>query len=436
MGVAIVTFTAKISSWFGPATTTSSLPASALKTSPVFLATQQFPNVKFFVWDVSQLVKDALARTEHNAKIKSVLLDKDGFDSHFAFEWIWAQTLSHHPSYTSNISEADLVIVPTCQTLWCAAELDQWPPTPNNECKHLTQSQLVETVSSSPEFLATHGYNFVWTNIWGGLSGTGISLSYHLYTPPSKENETPRESFAFDYHTYSRNIVVPYPELHEEFTELQSNDPLLHPDRDRPILAFIMMGQRRYALSVRDRIREALRTVPGTIVLGTDRGFGSNFTTSMLSSTFCPCPRGDTDDTRRLFTSVMAGCIPIIMADHLILPYEGYVDWDSAVFNIETSDLENFLQNVMPTIPARVIAQKRRALLNLRSRLQFPSKPSDLKPGDAVDTLLTVLASRASIWRNYAPWFRKQWEGGRFLLPKAKELWEKNESEGSGSPPQ
>jgi len=49
---------------------------------------------------------------------------------------------------------------------------------------------------------------------------------------------------------------------------------------------------------------------------------------------FCLCPLGIAPTTRRLFESVAAGCIPVVVADGLHVPFEETVDVDSVVVRV------------------------------------------------------------------------------------------------------
>lgn len=47
----------------------------------------------------------------------------------------------------------------------------------------------------------------------------------------------------------------------------------------------------------------------------------------MGSARFCLVPRGQSAWTRRAFESFFAGCVPVLLSDHVELPYEKYVDY-------------------------------------------------------------------------------------------------------------
>jgi hypothetical protein len=47
----------------------------------------------------------------------------------------------------------------------------------------------------------------------------------------------------------------------------------------------------------------------------------------MRKSTFCLCPRGWSPWTLRAYQGMMAGCIPVIIADEIEFPFENFMDW-------------------------------------------------------------------------------------------------------------
>jgi hypothetical protein len=47
----------------------------------------------------------------------------------------------------------------------------------------------------------------------------------------------------------------------------------------------------------------------------------------LASSRYCLVPRGDSASCRHLFNSIAAGCIPIIISDAIVLPFDKQIDW-------------------------------------------------------------------------------------------------------------
>ena len=108
----------------------------------------------------------------------------------------------------------------------------------------------------------------------------------------------------------------------------------------------------------------------------------------MMRSSFCLAPRGDSASSRRLYEAVATGCIPVIIADRLQLPFSRRIDWSR--FSIRLSERDavadplSIVRAVRAVSPTRV-ASLRAALLEARPHFLFhldPSRPS------AVDQIL------------------------------------------------
>jgi len=108
----------------------------------------------------------------------------------------------------------------------------------------------------------------------------------------------------------------------------------------------------------------------------------------MLRATFCLSPRGDTSSSKRTYESIAAGCIPVIIADGLRLPFERWLDWTAFSVRVkEASALADPLSvlRTLRAIPAARVAAMQAALREARPHFLWhldPSRPS------AVDAIL------------------------------------------------
>ena len=64
----------------------------------------------------------------------------------------------------------------------------------------------------------------------------------------------------------------------------------------------------------------------------------SDYVNEITSARFCIHLQGDTTTSRRLFDSIAARCIPVIIADGVNLPFASQVDWES--FSIQVPEVE------------------------------------------------------------------------------------------------
>ena len=80
----------------------------------------------------------------------------------------------------------------------------------------------------------------------------------------------------------------------------------------------------------------------------------SDYHNILYHSKFCLIVRGDTTSSSRLFSALAFGCIPIILSDWILLPYESIINYnkfsifleESFIMNQEPEEFINFLKNI------------------------------------------------------------------------------------------
>jgi hypothetical protein len=120
-----------------------------------------------------------------------------------------------------------------------------------------------------------------------------------------------------------------------------------------------------------------------------DRDDGSaRYDRQMRSSKFCLVLRGDTTSSKRLFSAVAAGCLPVVVSDGLRLPFAaaGIIDYSTfALFFPEsiattTAGMDHML-DTLRTLPATTYNRMRCALLDAgrfllyRHRIEVSASP-------------------------------------------------------------
>merc|ERR1711971_199591 len=58
-------------------------------------------------------------------------------------------------------------------------------------------------------------------------------------------------------------------------------------------------------------------------------GFIEDYFDVMGSSHFCIIPEGTSSWTNHLYESFFAGCIPLILSDRFVLPFQDLIQWDT-----------------------------------------------------------------------------------------------------------
>jgi hypothetical protein len=117
------------------------------------------------------------------------------------------------------------------------------------------------------------------------------------------------------------------------------------------------------------------------------------YNSRMASSDFCLMLRGDTASSKRLFSAVSCGCIPVIVSDWIPLPFEALIDYSQFSLRFSESSFRD-VQSLLSFLRREVLPARRaamRAALQLaRSLLLFQtfSEPTAAMPTSIVDQQL------------------------------------------------
>jgi len=122
------------------------------------------------------------------------------------------------------------------------------------------------------------------------------------------------------------------------------------------------------------------------------QGSSENYIQEMESSVFCLAPLGYALWNFRLFESVMLGCIPVIIADNIELPYERQIDYRTFSVKVLESQV-SYLKDILLSIPKEDIRKKQDMLKHVWKRFAYDSPTTT---GDAFDSLVEELQTRAN----------------------------------------
>ena len=109
-------------------------------------------------------------------------------------------------------------------------------------------------------------------------------------------------------------------------------------------------------------------------------GKSKNYVDNLRRSTFCLCPRGFAVWSPRVYESVLSGCIPVILADGMHLPFgyqESGIDWRRFSIMIPETKIKNkgnSLKKILFGISDQVIRSKQAELRRVRKTMLY-SKP-------------------------------------------------------------
>ncbi|KAK9812939.1 hypothetical protein WJX72_006050 [[Myrmecia] bisecta] len=161
-------------------------------------------------------------------------------------------------------------------------------------------------------------------------------------------------------------------------------------------------GGKSYSRGIRIWLEERLRGHDDIIfteqVPECDRGC---YHEEMCNSVFCLCPRGWSPWTLRAYQAMMLGCIPVIIADEIELPYEDDVDWSQLTVKIPEARANETL-TILRGMPQATIKAKQAAI---RKSWPMVAYPEPTRPGDAFHMVMQQLAKKARKFKSSTDWY-------------------------------
>ena len=222
---------------------------------------------------------------------------------------------------------------------------------------------------------------------WALNSGIDFfSPASHPKTGPLNTHENILKSFTrhtflrtdFDHLGYSpKDIIVPYyvPFKNIKNHNLDSRLLLFFAGGDNPPGGLRSQFQKSFLeLAQRSDSENNLRDVFFT----TSSSLSSKeYSRYMSRSDFCLMLRGDTASSKRLFSAVSYGCIPVIVSDWIPLPFEALLDYSQFTLRFSESSFRNadgLLNYLRTEVGAERKAALQRNLLLARSLLLYRSE--------------------------------------------------------------
>lgn len=146
----------------------------------------------------------------------------------------------------------------------------------------------------------------------------------------------------------------------------------------------------RYSHGVRQLVKERFAG-RGNICIHEGRAESdAHLLQEMRNAKFCFAPPGWVTWSGRLATIIAAGCIPVIVADGTVLPFEDLIDYHSFAVKLSETDIPD-LERILTSMPDDVIERRENALLPVRAKLMYLS---EWQRGEAIDAFLEVLRMR------------------------------------------
>lgn len=111
----------------------------------------------------------------------------------------------------------------------------------------------------------------------------------------------------------------------------------------------------------------------------------------MKRSRYCLCPKGFEVNSPRIVESIMTGCVPVIISDNFVLPFDDVLDWTKFSITVEEKDIP-ILKSILTSIPDSTYRSMQSRLKLIRRHFLWLEDPEDAE----YDSFHMILHS---IWR-------------------------------------
>lgn len=144
----------------------------------------------------------------------------------------------------------------------------------------------------------------------------------------------------------------------------------------RPALLFFMGNRyRKEGGKVRDTLFQVLENEGDVIIKhGTQSRVSRRMATQgMHSSKFCLHPAGDTPSACRLFDALVSLCVPVIISDHIELPFEDVIDYSNISIFVDTSKAvqPGFLTSMLRRVSSERILEYQREIKRVKHYFEY-----------------------------------------------------------------
>mmetsp|Transcript_47454 Transcript_47454/g.119533 ORF Transcript_47454/g.119533 Transcript_47454/m.119533 type:complete len:169 (+) Transcript_47454:1-507(+) len=127
------------------------------------------------------------------------------------------------------------------------------------------------------------------------------------------------------------------------------------------------------------RTEEKMRGAAVRIIVTSSYTKREEYADEVKRSTFCLNPKGVTPSSKRFYESFVASCIPVVLADDFVPPFQHHIPWDRLIIVHPENDIKSLLPRLF-AIPHKDIARMQNEVQNYWKGVTFQSPP---EPDDA-----------------------------------------------------
>jgi len=315
------------------------------------------PNVKFYIYELNSSLNSDLVQCYKDHAGVDIFDDfREEKGQNTADIWLH-KLLEKHPSRTWNSSEAQLFYIPFygfLSSFFSDLQADSAAgPEFNSKqpCRgknHLNRvNDLASFLKDQPSFQAHPERHVMTVSFWSVSRNT--SGNWYPQAPPAvvmadlydalkqstllvyeKRFESMEQEDEYQ-NWQGPMVVIPY------VAKKTLTNPEPAPATGRRTVDFFFEGSLTNdhgplsrGLKARKSVVEAFQKLQGSMIVDTNKHYnGSSYEWGMTHSSFCLVPEGDTPTSARLFDSIAAKCVPLILSDEIALPFASQLSWSS-----------------------------------------------------------------------------------------------------------
>ena len=302
-----------------------------------------------------------------------------------------ARFLHQHPLTTTDPAAATLFVVPLIPRFWLKLPEIDW-----------CVQHYVQRVHNSSYYQRSQGRDHVILDFYGRLEGNDFVNSYYLGTSASL-CDGPRVSVPQCLRRpplalrLSHTIVLP---CYQEATMTAQQVPVWEARKQHAC----WVGNAWQYPAVRLPMQEALRQLPASSMGDlTDLMKLGDVQKTLSQCKYCMVPRGANWWTCRLYTAILAGCVPVVFSDGLTPAFADVLNYSALSVWKPQADINTTIA-MLGTLPPEVGAAMHQEVLRARMHFAYneSSPAAAVAPGGPLDmtvrALLNVQHTLLNLW--------------------------------------